>query len=173
MPIAPSIHCARDDRAHRIDLRGRRRRRRTSRRTRAAHRALADVHGGVRADAALSSIRRACAPMSIGPPPSLFVMTVVTPCMRYGEVRRRSLWRSRGRLRVRVRIDESRGDDQPRRVDRSRRRDAAAAASPTNAIRSPRDPDVGRPRGAPVPSTTRAAANQNVHALLRAEQRGQ
>ena len=115
-----------------------------------------------------SSVR----PMSIDPPPSLFVMTVVTPCMRYA----RLACRSGDDRSACVCVCGSMNPGATMSPVASIVRAAVtrlAAASPTNAIRSPVTPTSARRRGAPVPSTTRAAANQDVDTLLRAEQRGQ
>ena len=78
---------------------------------RAAHRSLADVDGGVRADAVLRPAVELLADVD-RPPPSLFVMTVVTPCMRYGRLRVAAAGAREVAGGVRVRIDESGRDDR-------------------------------------------------------------
>jgi hypothetical protein len=74
---------------------------------------------------------------------------------------------------VGVRIDESRGDDEPRRIDRSRRRDTTRRRLADECDSIPRDTHIRSPPRRAAPVNHRSAANQDVHALLRAKQRRQ
>jgi hypothetical protein len=144
------IHSSRDDRAINR-LRGRRRRGGHPEH-RSAHRALPDVHGRVRANAALSpSVERA---PDLDRPAAVVVRDDGRDALH--EIREVgvSLRRRQVRLRVRMRIDESRGDDQPRRVDRSRRRDTTRRGVADERDSIAGDADIDAPPWRPALSTT-------------------
>ena len=105
--------------------------------------------------------------MSIGPPPSLFVMTVVTPCMRYGEVRAAFCAFERSPpVCVCGSMNPGATTSPSRRSFSSRSRDSPPRRRRTT-MRSPRMPTSAVRGGAAAAVDDRAAANQNVDALLR------
>ena len=132
---------------------------------RSAHRALADVDGGVRADAVLR------------PAVELRADVDRAAAVVVGDDRRDALHQIRQiglalRVRevaggVRVRIDEARRDDEARGVDRSRCRDAAGGriADEHDAVAA--NADVGAASAGARAVDDGSAANEKVDPLLR------